>query len=73
MNREDTNVRRMLASIYFHAGMTGEAIAQYQEILVLKPDDPAILAELAKCYLKSGQYEDVIRITARAVKANPQE
>jgi tetratricopeptide (TPR) repeat protein len=47
MNREDTNVRRMLASIYLHAGMTGEAIAQYQEILVLKPDDPAILAELA--------------------------
>ncbi len=48
LNREDTNVRRMLASIYLHAGMTGEAIAQYQEILALKPDDTAILSELAK-------------------------
>ena len=73
LNREDTNVRRMLASIYLHAGMTGDAIAQYQEILALKPDDTAILSELAKCYLKSGQYEEAIRITARAVKANPKD
>ena len=73
MNREDTNVRKMLASLYFNAGMTREAIAQYQEILALKPDDPAVLAELAKCYLKSGQYEEVIRISARLVKANPRD
>ena len=53
LNREDTNVRRMLASLYFNAGMNREAIGQYQEILALKPDDPAVLAELAKCYLKS--------------------
>ncbi len=59
MNREDTNVRKMLASLYFNAGMNREAIAQYLEILALKPDDPAVLSELAKCYLKSGQYEEV--------------
>ena len=68
MNREDANVRKMLASIYFNAGMTGEAIAQYLEILALKPDDAAALSELAKCYLKSGQYKEVIRISERVVK-----
>ena len=73
LNREDTNVRRMLASLYFNAGMNREAIGQYQEILALKPDDPAVLAELAKCYLKSGQYDEVVRISARLVKANPQD
>jgi cytochrome c-type biogenesis protein CcmH/NrfG len=36
LNREDTNVRRMLASLYFNAGMNREAITQYREILVLK-------------------------------------
>ncbi|MFZ4440401.1 MAG: tetratricopeptide repeat protein [Syntrophales bacterium] len=73
LNREDTNVRRMLASIYLHAGMTGDAISQYKEILALKPDDTAVLSELVKCYLKSGQYEEVIRITAQLVKVNPKD
>lgn len=73
LNREDTNVRRMLASIYLHAGMTADAIAQYQEILALKPEDTGILSELAKCYLKNGQYEEAIRTTAQALKANPKD
>ena len=73
LNPEDTNVRRMLASIYLNAGMTKDAIAQYLEILALKPDDTAILPELAKGYLKSGQYNEAVRIAARAVKANPKD
>ena len=73
LNREDTNVRRMLASLYFNAGMNKEAIGQYQEILALKPNDPAILAELAKCYLKIGQYDEVVRVSARIIKANPRD
>ena len=73
LNREDINVRKMLASLYFNAGMNREAIGQYQEILALKPGDPAVLAELAKCYLKSGQYDEVVRISERLVKANPRD
>ena len=73
MNREDTNVRKMLASVYFNAGMTSEAIAQYLEILSLKPNDAAALAELAKCYLKNEQYTEAIRISERTVKANPRD
>jgi len=73
MSPQDANVRRMLASLYFQAGMTREAIAQYQEILALRPDDAAVLAELAKCYLKSGQNEEVIRTSARILRANPQD
>ncbi|MBU2056071.1 MAG: tetratricopeptide repeat protein, partial [Proteobacteria bacterium] len=73
MSPEDANVRRMLASIYFQAGMTREAIAQYQEVLTRKPDDAAVLAELAKCYLKSGQYQEVIRTSERSLRANPQD
>ena len=52
MNPGDANVRKMLASLYMNAGMTGEAIRQYQEMLVLKPDDSEVMTELAKCYLK---------------------
>jgi regulator of sirC expression with transglutaminase-like and TPR domain len=73
MNREDVNVRKMLASIYQNAGMTGDAIAQYMEILALKPKDADVLSELAKCYLKNGQYKEVIKITERAVRDNPRD
>jgi tetratricopeptide (TPR) repeat protein len=73
LNREDTNVRRMLASLYFNTGMNREAIGQYQEILARKPNDTATLAELAKCYLKLGQYDEVVRISARLAKANPRD
>lgn len=73
LNREDTNVRRMLASLYLQAGMTGDAIAQYLEILLLKPDDTATLRELGKAYLKSGRNEDAIRVYSRVAKANPKD
>ena len=73
MNREDTNVRKMLASVYFNAGITDEAIAQYLEILSLNPKDAAALADLAKCYLKTEQYKEAIRISERAVKVDPRD
>src|SRR3989339_69852 len=73
MTPEDTNVRRMLASLYFKSGLTAEAINQYKELLRLKPDDGPALAGLAKCYLKTGAYDEAIRTGSRALAINPQD
>ena len=73
MNREDTNVRKMLAGLYFRGGKTGEAIAQYRDILTFKPDDLIALMELAKCYMKKKEYDMVIKTCIKLVRINRED
>ena len=56
-NREDVGVRKMLAALYSQSGMVDRAIAQYQEILTLKPDDSAAMTDLFNCYVKIKAYD----------------
>ncbi len=73
LNAKDVNLRRTLASAYFKAGMTKEALEQYKVILRLKPNDGPALSALAKCYLKIGRYDEALEAAARSVKINAGE
>ena len=73
MNKNDVGVRKMLAAIYEQAGITDKAIAQYNDILSLKPDDAGALAGLLKCYIKTRDYDKAIKTGMRLLKINPRD
>jgi tetratricopeptide (TPR) repeat protein len=73
MNSSDIGVRKMLAALFSHSGMMNKAIAQYQEILSLKPDDPGTLNELFNCHMKVKEYDQALKIGLRQIKLYPSE
>lgn len=71
MNSSDIGVRKMLAALFSHSGMMNKAIAQYQVILSLKPDDPGTLNELFNCHMKAKEYDQALKIGLRQIKLYP--
>jgi tetratricopeptide (TPR) repeat protein len=72
-NREDTQVRKMLAAVYCRQGKTREAIALYKEVLDRKPDDATAMSELLKCYMNGKDYEQVVKTGAMLLRINRQD
>ena len=73
VNREDTQVRKMLAAVYTRQGKTADAIALYKEVLARKPDDAAALSELLKCYMNGKDYDQVVKTGAMLLQVNRQD
>jgi tetratricopeptide (TPR) repeat protein len=73
MNSKDISVRKMLAGLYSHSGITDKAVAQYKEILALKPDDPGALTELFNSYIKAKEYREAVKVGMRQVRLYPSE
>jgi tetratricopeptide (TPR) repeat protein len=73
MNKNDVGVRKMLAAIYEQAGIADKAIAQYNDILVLKADDVNALAGLLKCYIKTRDYDKAIKTGMKLLRINPRD
>jgi tetratricopeptide (TPR) repeat protein len=73
MNKNDVGVRKMLAAIYEQAGIADKAIAQYNDILSLKPDDTGALAGLLKSYIKTRDYDKAIKTGMKLLKINPRD
>lgn len=73
MNSQDVSVRKMLAAIYFQSGMTDNAIAQYQDVLKLKPGDVDAVKELFNCYMKVKKYDRAIEVGLEQIKLNHQD
>ena len=73
MNKNDVGVRKMLAAIYEQAGIADKAIAQYNDILVLKPDDVNALAGLLKCYIRTRDYDKAIKTGMNLLRINPRD
>jgi tetratricopeptide (TPR) repeat protein len=73
MNKNDVSVRKMLAAIYEQAGIVEKAIAQYNDILALKPDDINALGGLLKCYVRTRDYDKAIGIGLKLVRINPRD
>ena len=73
MNSRDISVRKMLAALFSQSGMMNKAIAQYQEILALKPDDPGAMTELFNCYIKAKEYGQAVKLGLRQIKLYPSE
>ncbi len=51
----DTKGQDLLAVVYFRLGLYPRAISIYEQLRRLNPRDPALLLNLALCYLKTGQ------------------
>ncbi|MBM4272216.1 MAG: tetratricopeptide repeat protein [Deltaproteobacteria bacterium] len=73
MNRADIGVRKMLAAVYTRSGALEKAIAQYNEILSVKPDDVTVLAELLKCYIDARKYDKALKTGIKLSTLNPQD
>ncbi|HET6461840.1 MAG TPA: tetratricopeptide repeat protein [Syntrophales bacterium] len=73
MNKKDIGVRKTLVAIYEQTGVTDKAIAQYNEILSLKPDDTDALSGLLKCYIKTRDYDKAIKVGMKLLKKNPRD
>ncbi|MGZ3579380.1 MAG: tetratricopeptide repeat protein [Syntrophales bacterium] len=73
MNKNDVGVRKMLAAIYEQGGVVEKAIAQYNDILALKPDDVNALAGLLKCYIRTKDYDKAISAGTKLLRINPRD
>jgi len=73
MNKKDVGVRKMLAAVYEKAGIADKAIAQYNDILSLKPDDTGAMSGLLKCYIKTRDYDKAIKTGMKLIKKNPRD
>ena len=73
MNKNDVGVRKMLAAIYEQAGIVEKAIAQYNDILALKPDDVSALSGLLKCYVRTRDYDKAINTGMKLLRINPRD
>ncbi len=51
----DTKGQDLLAVVYFRLGLYPRAISIYEQLRRASPRDPALLLNLALCYLKTGQ------------------
>lgn len=51
----DAKGQDLLAVVYFRLGLYPRAIAIYERLLRVTPQDPALLLNLSLCYLKTGQ------------------
>jgi tetratricopeptide (TPR) repeat protein len=73
MNKNDVGVRKMLAAIYEQAGLVEKAIAQYNDILALKPNDVSALGGLLKCYVRARNYDMAVSTGTRLLRINPRD
>lgn len=63
-------ILRCLGWSLFHSGKRNEGIAILQRALFLRNDDPAILCDLAACYLQINFFEKAITLLEKAVAIN---
>lgn len=67
----DTKGQDLLAVVYFRLGFPLRAIAIFEELRRECPRDPALLLNLALCYLKTGQASLARRNLERLLEKNP--
>ena len=67
----DTKGQDLLAVVYFRLGLYPRAISIYEQLRRTSPRDPAILLNLALCYLKTGQAGLARRDLEQLLTQNP--
>jgi Flp pilus assembly protein TadD/uncharacterized protein (AIM24 family) len=71
MQPRDAKGQDLLAIVYFRLGHYPRAIAIYEQLRRSSPRDPALLLNLALCYLKTGQPSFARHELAELVKIQP--
>ena len=67
----DTKGQDLLAVVYFRLGLYPRAISIYEQLRRTSPRDPALLLNLALCYLKTGQAALARRDLEQLLAVNP--
>jgi len=67
----DTKGQDLLAVVYFRLGLYPRAISIYEQLRRTSPRDPALLLNLALCYLKTGQAALARRDLEQLLTVNP--
>jgi uncharacterized protein (AIM24 family) len=67
----DTKGQDLLAVVYFRLDLYPRAIAIYEQLRRTSPRDPALLLNLALCYLKTGQAAPARRDLETLLEVNP--
>ena len=67
----DSKGQDLLAVVYFRLGLYPRAIAIYEQLRHSSPRDPALLLNLALCYLKTGQAALARRDLEQLLAVNP--
>jgi DNA-binding SARP family transcriptional activator/uncharacterized protein (AIM24 family) len=67
----DTKGQDLLAVVYFRLGLYPRAISIYEQLRRTSPRDPALLLNLALCYLKTGQAALARRDLEQLLTINP--
>lgn len=67
----DAKGQDLLAVVYFRLGLYPRAIAIYEQLRRTSPRDPALLLNLALCYLKTGQAALARRDLEQLLAVNP--
>lgn len=67
----DTKGQDLLAVVYFRLGLYPRAISIYEQLRRTSPRDPALLLNLALCYLKTGQAGLARRDLEQLLALNP--
>jgi tetratricopeptide (TPR) repeat protein len=73
INSKDIGTRKMLAALCRQSGMEDRAIAQYKEVLALKPGDQGALTELFKCHMDAKEYRKALEVGLDQIKMNPKD
>lgn len=71
MQPRDAKGQDLLAIVYFRLGLYPRAIAIYEQLRRASPRDPALMLNLALCYLKTGQPSFARHELADLVKHHP--
>jgi Flp pilus assembly protein TadD/uncharacterized protein (AIM24 family) len=67
----DAKGQDLLAVVYFRLGLYPRAISIYEQLRRTSPRDPALLLNLALCYLKTGQAAYARRDLEQLLSVNP--
>lgn len=67
----DAKGQDLLAVVYFRLGQYARALSIYEQLRQANPRDPALLLNLALCYLKSGEPAFARRDLELLITANP--
>ena len=68
----DLDNRQYLASVLFSLGRYDESIEEFERILSIKENDEKIIADIAICHYKRGNYTIALKYLKRGLEITPE-
>jgi len=68
---EHAETKNLLGLAFFRKGMYDEAINQFEDAIVISPDNSVIYDNLGRAYLSTGKVDEAIAVLERAIELSP--